>query len=306
MVRTLALANQKGGVGKTTTAVNVAAHLAQAGHHTLLIDLDPQGNTTSSLGIDKHGVQHSSYDVLIDGRTVAECWLTGVRPHLDLLPSNPGLAGAEVELIGMRRREYRLRDALEPAADTHAVTIIDCPPSLGLLTVNALAAADDVVIPIQCEYLALEGLMQLINTIDLIKRRLNPSLNLLGVVMTMFDARTRLSSQVAQDVQRFFPSRTFQSVIPRAVRLAEAPSYGQSIFEYDPSSRAARAYGCLGDEIAGRLGFPVHGNGQPVSGTEIAEPGVAQTDSAEGTNSTDRHAAEPRIDAGTLAQGHIG
>ena len=305
-MRTLALANQKGGVGKTTTAVSVAAHLAQAGHHTLLIDLDPQGNTTSSLGIDKHGVQHSSYDVLIDGQRVAECWLTGVRPHLDLLPSNPGLAGAEVELIGMRRREYRLRDALEPAADTHAITIIDCPPSLGLLTVNALAAADDVVIPIQCEYLALEGLMQLINTIDLIKRRLNPSLNLLGVVMTMFDARTRLSSQVAQDVQRYFPSRTFQSVIPRAVRLAEAPSYGQSIFEYDPSSRAARAYGCLGDEIARRLGFVVHGNGQPVSGTEIAEPGMAPTASAEGTNATDRHTAEPRIDAGTLAQGHIG
>lgn len=305
MARTLALANQKGGVGKTTTAVNVAAHLSQAGHDTLLIDLDPQGNTTSSLGVDKHGVQHSSYDVLIDGLPVAECWMTEVRPHLDLLPSNPGLAGAEVELIGLRRREYRLRDALESAADTHAVTIIDCPPSLGLLTVNALAAARDVVIPIQCEYLALEGLMQLINTIDLIKRRLNPSLNLLGVVMTMFDARTRLSSQVAQDVQRFFPSRTFQTVIPRAVRLAEAPSYGQSIFEYDPSSRAARAYGFLGDEIAERLGFAVPENGARSSEATPIEPDT-EPEAAIENDGSGGHPTDHRIDADTLIQGHIG
>ncbi len=306
VARTLALANQKGGVGKTTTAVNIAAYLAQAGHDTLLIDLDPQGNTTSSLGVDKHGVQHSSYDVLIDGRAVTECWMTGVRPHLDLLPSNPGLAGAEVELIGLRRREYRLRDALESAADVHQVIIIDCPPSLGLLTVNALAAAGDVVIPIQCEYLALEGLMQLINTIDLIKRRLNPSLNLLGVVMTMFDARTRLSSQVAQDVQRFFPSRTFQTVIPRAVRLAEAPSYGQSIFEYDPSSRAARAYGSLGDELAGRLGLATPEHGQVISGIGLAAPGVEPVPTTGKPDAGDHHPADPRIDAESLAQGHTG
>lgn len=306
VARTLALANQKGGVGKTTTAVNVAVYLAQAGHDTLLIDLDPQGNTTSSLGVEKHGVQHSSYDVLIDDRTVAECWMTGVRPHLDLLPSNPGLAGAEVELIGLRRREYRLRDALELAAGTHAVTIIDCPPSLGMLTVNALAAAGDVVIPIQCEYLALEGLMQLINTIDLIKRRLNPTLNLLGVVMTMFDARTRLSSQVARDVQRFFPSRTFQSVIPRAVRLAEAPSYGQSIFEYDPSSRAAQAYGCLGDELAARLGLVVPGNGTGKHGAGMTAPDAEPVPSIGDHGAADRHPTDTRIDADILAHGQTG
>lgn len=305
VARTLALANQKGGVGKTTTAVNVATYFARAGHNTLLIDLDPQGNTTSSLGVEKHGVQHSTYDVLIDGRAVADCWMTGVRPHLDLLPSNPGLAGAEVELIGLRRREYRMRDALETAAGTHAVTIIDCPPSLGLLTVNALAAAGDVVIPIQCEYLALEGLMQLINTIDLIKRRLNPSLNLLGVVMTMFDARTRLSSQVAQDVQRFFPSRTFQSVIPRAVRLAEAPSYGQSIFEYDPSSRAARAYACFGDELAGRLGLATE-NGQTKSGVGVTAPDTEPVPSIDDDGAEVRHSEDPRIDANAVAQGHTG
>jgi chromosome partitioning protein len=232
--------------------------------------------------------------------------MTGVRPHLDLLPSNPGLAGAEVELIGLRRREYRLRDALESAAGVHRVTIIDCPPSLGLLTVNALAAAGDVVIPIQCEYLALEGLMQLINTIDLIKRRLNPSLNLLGVVMTMFDARTRLSSQVAQDVQRFFPSRTFQSVIPRAVRLAEAPSYGQSIFEYDPSSRAARAYSSLGDELAGRLGLATHENGQVISGNGATAPSAEPGTTIGNPDTEERHPTDPRIDAETLAQGHTG
>lgn len=255
MGRTLALANQKGGVGKTTTAVNVAAALAGRGHRVLLVDLDPQGNATSSLGIDKQRVERSSYDVLIDGQPMTDCLMRDVRAGLDLLAANAMLAGAEVELVELRRREYRLRDGLTAVRDAYAVMIVDCPPSLGLLTVNALTAADEVIIPIQCEYLALEGLMQLINTIDLVKRRLNPALDVLGVLMTMFDARTRLSSQVVRDVRRFFPTRMFRAVIPRTVRLAEAPSFGQTIFEYDPSSRAAEAYGYLGVEIIQRLGL---------------------------------------------------
>ncbi len=251
----LALANQKGGVGKTTTAVNLAAYLAEQGHRVLLADLDPQGNATSSIGVDKNSIQQSTYEVLIDGQPLESCTIEDIRPNLDLLPANGMLAGAEVELVGLRRREYRLREMLATMADHYEAIIIDCPPSLGLLTVNALTAANAVVIPIQCEYLALEGLMQLVNTIDLVRRRLNPALDVLGVVMTMFDARTRLSPQVVNDVRRFFPSRLLQTVIPRTVRLAEAPSYGQTIFEYDPSSRATAAYGAVGEEIARRIGI---------------------------------------------------
>ncbi len=255
MAHALALANQKGGVGKTTTAVNLAAYLAEQGHRVLLADLDPQGNATSSVGVDKNSIQQSTYEVLIDGQPLESCTIEDIRPNLDLLPANGMLAGAEVELVGLRRREYRLREMLATMADHYRAIIIDCPPSLGLLTVNALTAANAVVIPIQCEYLALEGLMQLVNTIDLVRRRLNPALDVLGVVMTMFDARTRLSPQVVQDVRRFFPSRLLQTVIPRTVRLAEAPSYGQTIFEYDPSSRATAAYSAVGEEIARRIGI---------------------------------------------------
>ncbi len=255
MAHALALANQKGGVGKTTTAVNLAAYLAAQGHRVLLSDLDPQGNATSSLGVDKNSIQRTTYEVLIDGQPLESCTIEDIRPNLDLLPANGMLAGAEVELVGLRRREYRLREMLATMADRYRVVVIDCPPSLGLLTVNALTAANSVVIPIQCEYLALEGLMQLVNTIDLVKRRLNPALDVLGVVMTMYDARTRLSPQVVQDVRRFFPSRLLHTVIPRTVRLAEAPSYGQTIFEYDPSSRASAAYGAIGEEIARRIGL---------------------------------------------------
>jgi chromosome partitioning protein len=256
VTRTLALANQKGGVGKTTTAVNASAYLAEAGFRVLLIDIDPQGNATSSIGIDKHTLEYTVYDTLIDDRLVDDCSIRNVRPGLDVLPANQVLAGAEVELVEADRREYRLRDALSETQTDYSVIVIDCPPSLGLLTVNALCVARGVVIPIQCEYLALEGLMQLINTIDLVKRRLNPNLDVLGVLMTMFDARTRLAGQVVGDVRRFFPSRIFQSVIPRAVRLAEAPSYGQPIFEYDRSSAAAQAYRRFGDELCERLGLP--------------------------------------------------
>lgn len=253
MAHALALANQKGGVGKTTTAVNLAAYLAEQGHRVLLVDLDPQGNATSSIGVDKNSLRQTTYEVLIDGQPLESCTIEDIRPNLDLLPANGMLAGAEVELVGLRRREYRLREMLATMGDRYQVVVIDCPPSLGLLTVNALTAANYVVIPIQCEYLALEGLMQLVNTIDLVKRRLNPALDVLGVVMTMYDARTRLSPQVVQDVRRFFPSRLLDTVIPRTVRLAEAPSYGQTIFEYDPSSRASAAYGAIGEEIARRI-----------------------------------------------------
>ena len=264
MARTLALANQKGGVGKTTTAVNLAADLAAQGHRVLLIDIDPQGNATSSVGVDKNAVDQTTYDVLIEGSSVAETRIEEIRPGLDLLPANGVLAAAEVELVGFRRREYRLREALQAEAERYDAVVIDCPPSLGLLTVNALTAADEVVVPIQCEYLALEGLMQLINTIDLVKRRLNPALDVLAVVMTMFDARTRLSAQVVEEVQRFFPSRTLATVVPRTVRLAEAPSYGQTIYEYDASSRAAGAYRDVSREIAARLGLAPRETSQPL------------------------------------------
>lgn len=254
-MRVVAFANQKGGVGKTTSAVNTSVILAYGGYRILLIDLDPQGNSTSSLGIDKDDLEQTTYDVLIDGEAMANAVVRGVRPSLDLLPSTPVLAGAEVELVGIAQRERRLKKACDRAAGDYDLALIDCPPSLGLLTVNALTAADSVVIPIQCEFLALEGVSQLITTIDLVKRQLNPDLDLLGVLMTMFDARTRLSSHVVAEVQRHFGDRMFESIVPRSVRLAEAPSYGQSITEYDAASRGAAAYVTFAAELGGRVGL---------------------------------------------------
>ncbi|HUG15161.1 MAG TPA: AAA family ATPase [Thermomicrobiales bacterium] len=251
----LALANQKGGVGKTTTAVSIACYFASRGYSTLLIDIDPQGNATSSVGLEKRDLVRSTYDALVGATSADEAIVCGVRPGLDVLGANATLAGAEIELVDMRNRERRLQSAVAPVRDRYDAIVVDCPPSLGLLTINALTACDEVVVPIQCEYLALEGLMQLVNTIDLVKRRLNPNLDILGVAMTMFDSRTRLSTQVVHDVARFFPNRMFHTVVPRSVRLAEAPSYGQSIFEYDLSSRGAEAYQRLGTEIAARLGL---------------------------------------------------
>lgn len=250
---TIALANQKGGVGKTTSAVNIAVELARRGARVLLVDIDPQGNASSSLGIDKRELDATVYDLLISQATFDEIVIPAVRPSLDLIPANSALAGAEVDLVDFSDRAVRLRNALAATGDRYEVIVIDSPPSLGFLTVNALCAARFVIVPIQCEYLALEGLGQLIGTIDLVKKQLNPDLDLAGVLMTMYDARTRLSAQVVEEVRRYFPQRTFATVVPRSVRLAEAPSFGQSIGEYDAASRGAIAYQAVVDELDARL-----------------------------------------------------
>ena len=249
----IAFANQKGGVGKTTSSVNTAVVLAQRGFRVLLIDTDPQGNATSSFGINKAELRYSMYDVLVDALPVAQAVAVTDRPGLDVLPSLPVLAGAEVELVAVSERERRLATALAATQRRYDVVLIDCPPSLGLLTVNALTAARSVVVPIQCEFLALEGLGQLITTIDLVKRRLNPGLDVLGVLMTMYDARTRLSAHVVEEVRQYFPQRIFRTIVPRSIRLAEAPSYGQAIAEYDPASRGALAYDAFTTELTERL-----------------------------------------------------
>jgi chromosome partitioning protein len=267
---TIALTNQKGGVGKTTTAVNISVELAKRNFSALLVDVDPQGNATSSLGLDKRRLTATVYDVLIDGQAVDAVLQRAVRPGLDLLPANASLAGAEVELVEIDDRAYRLKEALTTVQTRYDIVVIDCPPSLGFLTINALTAARHVIVPIQCEYLALEGLGQLIATIDLVKRQLNPGLDVSGVLMTMYDARTRLSAHVVEEVRRFFPRRTFQTVVPRSVRLAEAPSYGQSITEYDSGSRGASAYQQVVDELLDRLNVPTSGVHLFVSEPEIA------------------------------------
>ncbi len=246
MTLTIALANQKGGVGKTTTAINLGAALARDGMRVLIFDLDPQANSSAGLGVRTEGL--SSYDVLIDGAAPAEATVATAVERLSIVPATPSLAGAEVELVPMMAREFRLKRALEPARDGYDYVLIDCPPSLGLLTVNALAAADEVIVPVQCEYLALEGLSQLVSTLELVRRNLNSSLKLRGLVLTMFDGRTNLSQQVADEVRAHF-ANTFKTVIPRSVRLSEAPSHGLAISQYDPHSRAARAYDALAAEV---------------------------------------------------------
>jgi chromosome partitioning protein len=250
MAMVLAFANQKGGVGKTTTAVNLGAYLAAVGQSVLLVDIDPQANATSSLGIDKYSLAFSIYDALVDGVDLNQVIQLTNLMRLDLVPSAPALAGAEVELVSAPGREYLLQKALAAVLNRYDYILIDCPPSLSLLTINALTAArNGVIIPVQCEYLALEGLSQLVQTIDLVRRTLNPSLTVQGVVMTMYDSRTRLSQQVVDEVRQYFGKRVFATVVPRSIRLSEAPSYGQPILTYAPGSAGSLAYESLAREL---------------------------------------------------------
>lgn len=249
MERIIAVANQKGGVGKTTTAINLSACLAELGKKILVIDLDPQGNTTSGFGIAKDEQEKTVYEVLIGDCTAQEAILHNVEENLDLLPSNVNLSGAEIELIGIDRKEFVLRDQLESVRNQYDFILIDCPPSLNMLTVNAMTTANSVLVPIQCEYYALEGLSQLIYTINLVKERLNPELEMEGVVFTMYDARTNLSLQVVENVKNNLNQQIYKTIIPRNVKLAEAPSYGLPITIYDGKSAGAESYRQLAQEV---------------------------------------------------------
>lgn len=251
MGKIIAIANQKGGVGKTTTAVNLSSWLAILGNKVLLVDIDPQGNATSGLGIDKENLPKCMYDLLLGSAGMHDVKLSGVLENLDVIPSSIELAGAEIEMVGLEKREQLLRDVLQAEKKSYEYIIIDCPPSLGLLTINALVAADSVMVPIQCEYYALEGLGQLMNTIKLIKKNINPSLEIEGVVLTMFDGRTNLSIQVVDEVKKYFRDKVYKSIIPRNVRLSEAPSHGKPVMLYDRRSRGAELYHELAREVMG-------------------------------------------------------
>ncbi len=250
MARIFTLVNQKGGVGKTTTAINLGAYLGYFGQRVLLIDLDPQANATSSLGIDKHTVKNGTYEVILGNQPLAPHILHNPRLKISLLPSSPSLAGADVELIDLDHRESRLKNALVPVSEKYDYILIDCPPSLSILTINGLLAAESgIIIPVQCEYLALEGLEQLTQTIQRVQSGLFPGLEVAGVVLTMYDGRTRLAVDVVNEVRRFFPKQVYQTIIPRSVRLAEAPSYGLPISVYAPDFTAAHAYAALAREV---------------------------------------------------------
>lgn len=252
MGRTIVIANQKGGVGKTTTAINLSASLAEAEKKVLVIDIDPQGNTTSGFGIEKDEQENTIYELLLDECEIEECMIVTEFDDLTIIPSNVNLAAAEIELVGIEEKEYILKKALDKVRDKYDFIIIDCPPSLSMLTINAMCAADTVLVPIQCEYYALEGLTQLIHTINLVKERLNPELEMEGVVFTMYDARTNLSLQVVENVKNNLNQEIYKTIIPRNVRLAEAPSHGMPVNKYDSKSTGAESYRLLAEEVIHR------------------------------------------------------
>ena len=252
MGRTIVIANQKGGVGKTTTAINLSASLAEAEKKVLVIDIDPQGNTTSGFGIEKDEQENTIYELLLGECEIEECMIVTEFDDLTIIPSNVNLAAAEIELVGIEEKEYILKKALDKVRDKYDFIIIDCPPSLSMLTINAMCAADTVLVPIQCEYYALEGLTQLIHTINLVKERLNPELEMEGVVFTMYDARTNLSLQVVENVKNNLNQEIYKTIIPRNVRLAEAPSHGMPVNKYDSKSTGAESYRLLAEEVIHR------------------------------------------------------
>ena len=249
MGRIIAVANQKGGVGKTTTSINLSACIAAKGKKVLVIDIDPQGNTTSGYGIEKNELENTIYELILGDCSIEDCIIKDIMPNISILPSNVNLAAAEIEMIGVEKKEFILRNEVDWIKDRYDFIIIDCPPSLSFLTVNAMTTADSVLVPIQCEYYALEGLSQLIHTVNLVKERLNPELEMEGVVFTMYDSRTNLSAQVVENVKSHLSQKIYNTVIARNIRLAEAPSYGKPINMYDPKSAGAESYMALADEV---------------------------------------------------------
>lgn len=252
MTKIISVINQKGGVGKTTTTVSLAAFIGKKRKKVLMIDLDPQGNATSGLGVDKGSIENSTYDVMVNDVAISEAIVESSAKNVDIVPTNINLAGAEVELVSAMSREQILKNALKEVQDNYDYVFIDCPPSLGILTINALTASNGIIIPIQGEYYALEGLTQLIDTVNIVKKKLNPDIGILGVVLTMFDRRTQLTRQVKEEVDKYFGDKVFKTLIPRNVRLAEAPSHGLAISDYDPNSKGGKAYADLANEVVKR------------------------------------------------------